>query len=44
MSIQKRDIEIYAGTIMETATYVHYLQLFIFKDIISTLIAGIVFD
>ncbi len=43
MNIQKRDIEISAGAIMGTDAYVHYLQLFILKDTIPTLIAGIVF-
>ncbi len=43
LSISRRDIEISAAVVMGTAAYVHYLQLFILKDTLPTLIAGIIF-
>ena len=39
----KRDLEVAASAVMGTASYVHYLQLFILKASAPTLIAGIVF-
>ena len=43
VKIPKRDIEIAASTVIGVAAYVHYLQLFILKITLPTLIAGVVF-
>ena len=43
MKISMRDLEVASASVIGTAAYVHYLQLFILKDTIPTLIAGIVF-
>ena len=39
----KRDLEVASASVIGTAAYVHYLQLFILKVTAPTLIAGIVF-
>ena len=41
--IAKRDLEVAASAVIGTAAYVHYLQLFILKVTLPTLIAGVVF-
>ncbi len=41
--ITRRDLEVASASVMGTAAYVHYLQIFILKDTAPTLIAGIVF-
>ena len=43
LKIAKRDLEVAASAVMGTASYVHYLQLFILKVTVPTLIAGVVF-
>ena len=43
MKVNLRDLEVASASIMGTAAYVHYLQLFILKVTAPTLIAGIVF-
>lgn len=39
----KRDLEVASASVIGTAAYVHYLQLFMLKVTAPTLIAGIVF-
>ena len=41
--ITKRDLEVAASAVIGVAAYVHYLQLFILKITLPTLIAGLVF-
>jgi len=41
--ITKRDLEVAASAVIGVAAYVHYLQLFILKITLPTLIAGVVF-
>ena len=41
--IAKRDLEVAASAVIGTAAYVHYLQLFILKVTLPTLIAGVMF-
>ena len=43
VKIPKRDIEVAASAVIGVAAYVHYLQLFILKITLPTLIAGVVF-
>lgn len=43
VKINKRDLEVAASAVIGTAAYVHYLQLFILKVTLPTLIAGVVF-
>lgn len=43
MKISTRDFEVASASVIGTAAYVHYLQLFILKDTVPTLIAGVVF-
>ncbi len=43
MTIKLRELEVAAASVIGTAAYVHYLQLFILKVTTPTLIAGIVF-
>ncbi len=43
VKIDKRDLEVAASAVIGTAAYVHYLQLFILKVTLPTLIAGVVF-
>ena len=41
--IARRDLEVAASAVIGVAAYVHYLQLFILKITLPTLIAGVVF-
>ena len=41
--IARRDLEVAASAVIGVAAYVHYLQLFILKITLQTLIAGVVF-
>ena len=41
--IARRDLEVAASSVIGVAAYVHYLQLFILKITLPTLIAGVVF-
>ncbi|EQD38129.1 conserved hypothetical protein, membrane [mine drainage metagenome] len=43
MKINKRDLEVASASVIGTAAYVHYLQLFILRSTAPTLIAGVVF-
>ena len=43
VKISRRDLEVAASAVIGTAAYVHYLQLFILKVTLPTLIAGVVF-
>jgi len=43
VKINKRDLEVASASVIGTAAYVHYLQLFILRSTAPTLIAGVVF-
>ena len=43
VKIAQRDLEVAASAVIGVAAYVHYLQLFILKITLPTLIAGVVF-
>ena len=43
VKIAQRDLEVAASAVIGVAAYVHYLQLFILKITLQTLIAGVVF-
>ena len=43
VKIARRDLEVAASSVIGVAAYVHYLQLFILKITLPTLIAGVVF-
>ncbi len=43
VKIAKRDLEVTASAVIGVAAYVHYLQLFILKITLPTLIAALVF-
>ena len=43
VKISRRDLEVAASAVIGVAAYVHYLQLFILKITLPTLIAGVVF-
>ena len=43
VKIVQRDLEVAASAVIGTAAYVHYIQLFILKVTLPTLIAGVVF-
>lgn len=43
VKINTRDLEVASASVIGTAAYVHYLQLFVLKITTPTLIAGVVF-